>query len=254
MSYTVEKILGEDVNLLGDRYVRVKWAGYPDSYNSWILKSDIVDGETDESAQQSCSVERGNFISASDAVANVLAYRSLVAYSYPDVVIDSYYYQRLDIKTKNYVLIWNYSDHLYVVAVFKGQVYLADGVDNCHINSKVRGLIRKLVAWKISLGSVGIQQSGDDHCGSSAVLIALEYLRMMRSGEICERILFPVGLKHKLVRKLHPNKPASRAGEPSQIRLNVDELVCRYCGVSYRKKGSTRLKMHEAKCKGRPLC
>jgi len=102
-----------------------------------------------------------------------------VAYSFSDVVIDSYYYQRLYIEAKNYVLIRTYSDHLHVVAVFRGQVYPADGVDKCHINSKARGLIRRLVSWKINLGSVGTQQSGDDHCGSSAVLIALEYLRMM---------------------------------------------------------------------------
>jgi len=255
MSYVVEEIVGEDVNLMGDEYVRVKWAGYPSSYNSWILKSSILEGgEIDEGGvQQTGSVERGNYISASDAVANVPAYRSLVAYSFPDVVIDSYYYQRLDIKAKNYVLIWTYNDHLYVVAVFRGQVYLADGVDNCHLNSKARGLIRRLVSWKINLGSVGTQQSGDDHCGSSAVLIALEYLRMMGKGEVCERILLPVGLKQKLVRKLHPNKTIGRAGEPSQIRSNVEELVCRHCQASHRKKGSTILKMHESKCRVRPL-
>jgi len=45
MSYIVEEIVGKDVNLMGDEYVRVKWAGYPSSCNSWILKSSIVEGE-----------------------------------------------------------------------------------------------------------------------------------------------------------------------------------------------------------------
>jgi len=256
MAYVVEKVLGEDVNLLGDCYVRVKWEGYPESYNSWILKSSIMEGQGDQEEGDSseCLVERGNFISASDAVANVLAYRSLVAYNYPDVLIDSYYYQKLEVKTRNYILIWNFGDHLYVVAIFKGKVWLADGVDNCHINSKARGMIRRYVSRSLSLGSVGTQQSGDDHCGSSAVLIALEWLRMMKNGRIGERLLLPVGLKRKLVRKLHPRNPVGRAGEPSRIRGNVDGLVCQYCQASFRKKGGSRLKMHEAKCKGRPLC
>jgi len=253
MAYVVEKVLGEDVNLLGDCYVRVKWEGYPESYNSWILKSSIMEGDQDQGEEEECLVERGNFISASDAVANVPAYRSLVAYDYPDVLIDSYYYQRLEVKTKNFLLIWNYNDHLYVLAIFSGKVNLADGVDNCHINSKVRGMIRRLVSWSITLGSVGTQQSGDDHCGSSAVLIALEWLRMMKIGSMSERLLLPVGLKRKLVRKLHPHNSVGRAGEPSQIRRNVADLVCQHCQASFRKKGGSRLKMHEAKCKGRPL-
>jgi len=253
-AFVIEKIIKEDVNLLGDTYVRVKWEGFPDSYNSWILKSSLEENsDSTDDAQPECPADRGNFISASDAIANVLAYRSLAAYNYPDVLIDSYYFQKLDVKRKNYLLVWNHDEHLYVICAFRGQVWLADGVDHCHINSRVRGLVRKHVSWKISLGSVGRQQSGDDHCGSSAVLIALEYLRMMGNGEVHERLLFPGGLKKKLVRKLHPNDPVKRSGEPSQVRLSVDGLVCRYCQASYKNKGSARLKMHERKCKGRPL-
>jgi len=100
---------------------------------------------------------------------------------------------------------------------------------------------------------MGRQQSGDDHCASFAVLIALEFLRMMRNGEVHERLLFPRGLKEKLVGKLHPNEPVKRSGEPSQVRLNVDGLVYRYCQPNYESKGSLRMKMHERKCKGRPL-
>jgi len=125
---------------------------------------------------------------------------------------------------------------------------MADGVDNCHINSKVRGLVRKHVGWKLSLGSIGAQQSGDDHCGSSAVLIAPEYLRMMKNGEISERIIFPTGLKAKLVRKLHPNKTIGRPCAQSSLRGNVASLVCQYCQASFRTKGGTRLKMHERRC------
>jgi len=71
-SFIIEIILGEDVNLLGDTYVRVKWEGYPSSYNSWVLKSSLVEGEeVGTDSQLTCSEDRSNFVSASDAVANV---------------------------------------------------------------------------------------------------------------------------------------------------------------------------------------
>jgi len=256
-SYVIERIIEERVNMMGDLYARVKWQGYPDSYNSWILKSTLIDNsqeieETDSQTDED-TIDRTNFISASDAVANILSYRSVSAYSYPDVVIDNYYFQKLDIKNQNYLLVWNFADHLYVICCFKGQVFLADGVDTCHLNSKARGLIRKYVSRKISLGSVGGQQSGDDHCGSSAVLIGLEYLRMMKNGEIQERILFPAGLKIKMIKKLHPNPNTKRSCPVSTIRENVASLICQYCQASYRSKGGARLKQHEAKCKSRPI-
>jgi len=65
---------------------------------------------------------------------------------------------------------------------------MADGGENCHINSKVRGLVVKNVNWKIALSSVGGQQLGDDNCVSSVVLIALEYLWIIENGEINERV------------------------------------------------------------------
>jgi len=142
-SFVIEKIIGEHVNLLIDTHVRVKWEGYPDSYNSWILKSSLEENsDIEDDGQPECPADRGNFISASHAIANVLAYRSLAAYNCPDVVIDSYYFQKLEVKKKDYLLIWNYNDHLYVICAFRGQVWSADGVDHCHINSKVRGLVR----------------------------------------------------------------------------------------------------------------
>jgi len=144
-SYVIENIIEERVNLMGDVYVRVEWDGYPDIYNSWILKSSLIGSseieEEENSQPESTSIDRTNFISDSDVVANVLSYRGVSAYSYADVVIDSYYYQKLEIKTQDYLLIWNFSDHLYVICCYKDQVHLADRVDTCHLNSKARGLI-----------------------------------------------------------------------------------------------------------------
>jgi len=76
----IESIIEEQVNLMGDLYARVKWQGYP-SYNSWILKYTLIDNsqeieDTDNQTGED-TVDRTNLISASDAVANILSYRSV---------------------------------------------------------------------------------------------------------------------------------------------------------------------------------
>jgi len=53
---------------------------------------------------------------------STVLYRSLAAYGYPNVIIDMYYQQRLGVKNLDYLLIWNYSDHLHSILVFKGKV------------------------------------------------------------------------------------------------------------------------------------
>jgi len=69
-SLIIERMLGGDTNLSGDTYVRVKWGGYPSSYNSWVLKSSLVEShEAETDGQLACPEDRSKFISASDAVA-----------------------------------------------------------------------------------------------------------------------------------------------------------------------------------------
>jgi len=77
--YVIEKILEEKVNLLGHRYVLVKWKNFPSSYNSWIQHQEV--GEVAESApvEEAEDDEPSNFVSDSDVLSNVLSRRSMVA-------------------------------------------------------------------------------------------------------------------------------------------------------------------------------
>jgi len=134
-SYCVEQILEERENLLGHVYVLVKWVSYPDTYNSLILKKEInrIDGEAVDVGSSVGRVEQiDNFVSDSDVLAKLRAYRKLAAHNYADVVVDSSFYQPLNLNESNYLLIWNYSSHLYLICILKGLVYVADGVDAIH--------------------------------------------------------------------------------------------------------------------------
>jgi len=148
---------------------------------------------------------------------------------------------------QNYILVWKYDEHLYVILVFNQRVWLADGVDAIKRNRSAQSLIRRYIGKQFTMCTVGGQQTGADYCGSSAVLICLEFLRMMKTGVISERLILPVGLKRSLVKKLHPHK-TTKLGAQSAIKKVTQILVCKYCAQSFKNKGARRLKMHEAKC------
>jgi len=105
--YIVEEVLDEKMNLLGHTYTLVKWKNFSDGYNSWILKEELgeVDNEACEEPQLEDGEELSNFISDSDVLAQVLSRRQMVAYNYQDIIIENYFYQSLEISSKNYLLV-----------------------------------------------------------------------------------------------------------------------------------------------------
>jgi len=128
ISYEIEEVLEEKTNILDHKYVLVKWKGFPSSYNSWIQKQEVGEvSVADEKNDQDDDDESSNFISDSDLLSNVLSRRSMIAYNYPDVIIENYFFQSLDIQSNNYLLVWNYKEHLYVILVFQQEIWLADG-------------------------------------------------------------------------------------------------------------------------------
>jgi len=240
--YIVEEILDEKRNLLGHDYILVKWKNFPSAYNSWIQKEEMAEIENDENdvPQLEEDEQPSNFISDSDVSANVLSRRSMVAY-YKDIIIENYLFQALDLESSNYLLVWNYQSHLYVILVFNKQVWVADGVNEIKRNKSTQRLIRKYISKEIKFCNVGEQQSGEDHCGSSAVLICLEFLRLVKHGSISETLIFPVELKKSLVKKLHPLE-TKKLGPQSNVQKAAQSLICSYCSQSFKTKGSRRLK------------
>jgi len=85
--------------------------------------------------------EPSNFISDSDVLSNVLSRRSMTAYNFQDVIIENYFFQSLDIQAHNYLLVWNYKAHLYVILIYQQKVWLADGVDAIKSNNRRRILL-----------------------------------------------------------------------------------------------------------------
>ena len=163
------------------------------------------------------------------------------------MIIENYFFQALDIKTQNYLLVWNYKAHLYVILIFQQKEWLADGVDAIRSNRSAQNLIKRYIAKRSTICTVEDQQTGDDFCGTSAVLICLEFLRMLKQGKVSQRLLLPTCLKGLLSRKLD-KQPIAKLNSQSRIQDNIKSWVCQYCGQNFESKGAKRLKMHGARC------
>lgn len=126
---------------------------------------------------------------------------------------------------------------------------MADGVDSCRTNRSLHRFIRRYITRsRINFLNCGHQQIGVDHCGSSAILIGLELLRMLKSGFIMKSLIFPTNLKGQLIKSLHQYPSDKQTSGPSNIQINTDLLICPKCRSNFRSKGSRRFKCHLAIC------
>lgn len=90
-----------------------------------------------------------------------------------------------------------------------------------------------------------------DHCGSGAVVLALELLRRYRTQDFeCDLIAPPAGILEKVKRKLHPSTSAP-AQKSESISNRLVRFNCRYCQDFSRLKQRDVLS-HERRCSLRP--
>ena len=81
---------------------------------------------------------------------------------------------------------------------------MADGVDAIRRLEVAQRIVGRYVSKDYSLCTVDGQRPGEDHCGSSAVLIGLEFLRLMEGGAIEFSLILSVRIKRRLVSEMHP--------------------------------------------------
>lgn len=91
-----------------------------------------------------------------------------------------------------------------------------------------------------------MDQLGEDHCGSSAVCIALEFLAMHRTGKWTKAIHTSKGLRKYLIERLHKNTASAIHGW-RPIRDNIMSTRCNNCGKQFKKR--VQLSNHQRSCK-----
>ena len=157
--------------------------------------------------------------------------------------------------TDDAIIHLTYHYHAYVVYYRPGRIsFYCDGA-NASLEPR-RGL-QKYFARRFGncrpLAYEG--QLLDDHCGSSAILIALEFLRLSKQPEqldSLEQIRGCTSLRDMLIKRWHPEaSPNLNTWKPIQ---DFHQDTCGKCGVSFAKRplrSRKQVKMnHERACNG----
>lgn len=192
-------------------------------------------------ATANANVNEGNWITIDQVLAAIEHYDRVKDRNPPASVFTS-------IQKTNNIQILGLDTHLYVLytSVKDKQIYIADGENSYLKDSKVRTLVKNKIGYK----PVGIQFVGQiavDHCGSSAVLIALEFRRIHRLGETPTLLKAERTVSARLS-KLHPL--ASKTLPAKTPFRNLINDTCPKCGKQYDSRNRRAFNMHKIACKG----
>lgn len=270
--YVVEVIFAcRDDN--GSRKFRVGWHGFGRSDDSWEPE-EFLDGSA-ELLNKFCDknniqrttvkfgsiggelVERDNWVGADWVLSAIGTWRKLSQYRSSAIPVNVF---SDHLAADDHIYLVEFKNHLFVALWLpsKKLMMVSDGANVC-VDDRyhMKWLSSKLKsAWQpIKF----MKQSGVDHCASSAVIIALEFMQIHASSRRYEEIGWPTELcpSSKLFDQIRsrahklPSKPLTS----SKVIFNFDKksnLSCPFCGFSPKIKNKLRVVAHIHKCPERP--
>ena len=104
------------------------------------------------------------------------------AYRDENIKIIQWVGQPIDTNKKN-ILILLYNGHYYVLATCNQKVWLADGVNYAQGTPDLLEIIKRSLKIKEIIALPYLFQQYTDHCGASAALIALEFIRQLKGNQ-----------------------------------------------------------------------
>lgn len=134
-----------------------------------------------------------------------------------------------------------FESHCFMVLYYaKRQLgIIADGGNIYRTNEEMSIRIRSLL--KIRLRGLDFNcQSKADHCGSSAVLIGLELIRLYQSGHTPDELISPCSWREDIVSQMHREYSESLRVPVHQFQKR---MKCSKCGKSFR--GTERRSYHQ---------
>jgi len=159
--------------------------------------------------------------------------------------------------TSDCIQFTRYINHCYVLLFLAEQklYILGDGENNFIEDESIKSVILSRVKARIHPVRF-LQQLGDSHCGTSAVLIAIELIKLYKAPGW--RQIWPDTITvsnyvlSRLRRKYHKETHISISGKPNIAEWPV--FKCQFCDYSKRSKLKTMA--HERMCKFQnpPIC
>jgi len=282
VEYDAKSIIGCGWAANGERMFKVHWLGYDDpadhtweyEYNlakCYDLVKEFCDkeprigptslkriGGADKSDRTLLFNER-NWTTVDVVIEKIHQYASCQSqYNSELRVIESKQFK--DDQSEDCLLVTLLESHFYVsLYVNNGEenkAYIADG---SNIFFKAEEPSRQLKLKSIfgtRVGPIQVtpiefnQQNKADHCGASAVMIGLEFIRLYKAKKLdgTKLIVVPKSIRNRLVKVLHP-EPSQTIKSGHSI-ADVPRLVCEYCGIYKLQPGAHRNKllMHQRSC------
>lgn len=176
----------------------------------------------------------------------------LAAYYDSNITLLQYVGQKIDSNKKNILLFLNKA-HFYIIATCNNKAWISDEVDNIHSRPALERKLKKCLGVEKITKLVYNFQQYEDHCGSSAALIALECMRLLKGKQtgIDQTHLEPaINMRKQFIQRLHPNesKPDPALDENEKpLKLNrIQTRRCKVCNKYYPKRQT--LLQHERTC------
>lgn len=260
MEYQVEDIKSHYVTDKG-RVFEVKWLGYEESENTLepefnLTKAqDILDNylrenelpptpeslTTPDTSDDEEEEYKDNFITATKVLRYVRNYSNLNAYKH-EIQTRQYIGQQLE-ENDDAIHLYLRNDHFYVIAHLMNSWYIVDGENRC-MDERVRDKINRETGR--ILQPLGYKkQTGDDHCGASAVAIILELKRLAKNRQPPGATLDPPSrLAREVTTRLHRQR-TKRLEKGAHIPRKPK---CMDCQKGFMNE--TKLRQHRRHCKG----
>jgi len=248
--FEVDKIVAHKFHYRHGRFMRlfkIQWKGYSPADNSWVHEA-CLDGCLDL-LQAYC---RANFLSLSNVIGllgassdesrvntdNWVSMEQIIStFStfkenyFPSVDLQGQEWSEFEPRDGVYFL--NFDRHCYVVLyIHKAQLgFISDGACLFRDEIETADEIRSLLGISL-VPCTYAQQTKIDHCGSSAVLIALEMVRAYQVGIKPVRLSSPDRWKKRITEAMHKYK--SELANLPPLHLRRIQLSCPNCRKAFK--------------------
>lgn len=261
--YLVSKIIKHHINPDGKVWYFVSWEEFSEDHDSWIPESNM-DGAIDlvqeynlrqglapsslvlyAGAEEPSSETRGNWVSPGDVLAQLNTFLQHKRFKSDLRVVEFTSSSALDSTDSLYILVVDF--HVYIVLSLPstGQLFIADGSNTYIMKEEARRHVHDMLEVTSCNPLLFINQEGQDHCGSSAVAIGLEFARLYRTKE-------PIGTTMMICRWYLERAKQKFHKTPTSCKLTTREsniykrphLRCDICGWGTLSTKRAGLSLH----------
>lgn len=268
--WEIEKIIGHGIRKDGNRFFTIVWKqggeewtipeswcdGCLDTLQDYCLENNLdpskIVGKVGAGGKQMAPrYNRDNWVTIEEVKKFIEMFKGLAHYQNDIPVIEHRTSRGLENQDSIYLV--RHADHCYVALLIKTQgfAYIADGANFIFNSLRRRAELARILGVEL----VPCHWEGTyrvDHCGSAAVLIALEFMHAHKHK--CYNIYMEAKawVRDMLVPLMHKYDSAAIKPTQGNKAFKRTTVTCRYCPKRFRTDKLSRVTAHELNCSNKP--